>query len=350
MNRRRLLARFGLATTLAGLGRAAAARPRNPYYDGPPSDHFDGVRFFSPGQPEDKGLGELLRWQLGGGREAWPEAFPSPFRDRPPARVDGLRIALVGHATLLVQVAGLNLLTDPVFGERASPFAFAGPKRVNPPGIAFEDLPKIDTVLITHNHYDHLDLATLARLWSRDRPSILVPLGNDAIIAREVPEALVTSCDWGSAVDLGHGVVAHVEPANHWSARGFSDRRMALWCAFLLTTPAGAIYHVGDTGYGEGAAFRAVRRRFGAPRVALLPIGAYEPRWFMQSQHINPEEAVRILGDLGAQAALGHHWGTFRLTNEALDAPVRALAAALAAVEIPPERFRALRPGEVWTA
>ena len=123
---------------------------------------------------------------------------------------------------------------------------------------------------------------------------------------------------------------------------------MALWCAFVLTTPAGTIYHVGDTGYGDGATFRAVRERFGRPRLALLPIGAYEPRWFMQPQHMNPEEAVRAMAECGAAQALGHHWGTFRLTNEGVEEPARALAAALEAAEIPPERFRALRPGEVW--
>ena len=156
MKHRRFLKLIGLpAVAAAGAGYVRAARSRNRYYDGPVSDHFDGVRFFSPGQPQDKGLLELMRWQLGGGRKEWPEVFASPFRDRPPAAYDGLRVALVGHATVLIQVAGLNILTDPVFSERASPVSFAGPRRVNPPGIAFEALPKIHAVLITHNHSDH---------------------------------------------------------------------------------------------------------------------------------------------------------------------------------------------------
>jgi L-ascorbate metabolism protein UlaG (beta-lactamase superfamily) len=125
---------------------------------------------------------------------------------------------------------------------------------------------------------------------------------------------------------------------------------MALWCAFVLTTPLGAIYHIGDTGYGDGAIFRAVRARYGAPRLAILPIGAYEPRWFMQPQHMNPEEAVQVLQDCGARQALGHHWGTFQLTDEPIEQPLRELAAALAAQGVPPERFRPLRPGEVWQA
>src|SRR5215217_5127058 len=163
MHRRKLLKGIGLpAAAAAGVaGYLAAARARNRYYEGPVSDHFDGVRFFSPGQPQDKGAVELLRWQLGGGRKRWPESFPSPFRDDPPSSFAGLRVAMVGHATILIQVAGLNVLTDPVFSERASLVSFAGPKRVNPPGIAFADLPRIDAVLVTHNHYDHLDLDTI---------------------------------------------------------------------------------------------------------------------------------------------------------------------------------------------
>jgi L-ascorbate metabolism protein UlaG (beta-lactamase superfamily) len=259
-----------------------------------------------------------------------------------------LRVALVGHATLLIQVAGLNILTDPVYAERASPVSFAGPLRVNAPGIAFEDLPRIHAVLITHNHYDHLDVATIARLWHRDRPRIVAPLGNDAIIRDEDSGIAVEVRDWGQAADLGHGITAHLLPAYHWSARGMNDRRMALWCAFVLTTPSGTIYHVGDTGYGDGRIFGQVRQRFGAPKLAILPIGAYEPRWFMSPQHMNPEEAVRAMQAVGAGQALGHHWGTFRLTNEGVDEPVQELATALEAAEIPEERFRALRPGEVW--
>ena len=352
MNRRRLLTALGLPALAAigAAGYATAARSRNLYYEGPVSDHFDGVRFFSPGRPQDKGIVELLRWQLGGGRQSWPETFPSPFADKPPERVEGLRVTLVGHATLLIQVAGINILTDPVWSERASPVSFAGPQRVNPPGIAFENLPPVDVVLVTHNHYDHLDTRTLARLWQRFRPRLVAPLGNDAIIRAEGDAIAVETRDWGQSITLSDRVTLHLEPAYHWSARGFNDRRMALWCAYVLTTPAGVIYHVGDTGYGDGAIFRAVRARFGAPRLAILPIGAYEPRWFMQPQHMNPDDALRALQDCGAAQALGHHWGTFQLTNEGVEEPARDLAQALARAEIPPERFRALRPGEVWAA
>ncbi len=351
MNRRTLLKALSLPAIAAtgALGWMTAARAKNAYYQGPVTDHFDGVRFFSPGQPQDKGFLELARWQLGGGRKDWPESFPSPFRDRPPAEVRDLRVTLIGHASFLIQAAGLNILTDPVYSERASPFSFTGPKRVNPPGIAFDDLPPVHAVLITHNHYDHLDLDTLGRLWRRHRPRLVAPLGNDAVINAAHPEIVVETRDWGGSVDLGHGVTAHVEPAYHWSARGINDRRMALWCAYVLTTPAGTIYHIGDTGFGDGRIFHAVRERFGKPRLAHLPIGAYEPRWFMAPQHMNPEDAVRAFQILGARSALGFHWGTFRLTGEGVDQPPRDLAAALGARGIPARRFTAMRPGQVWT-
>ena len=349
--KRRTLAKLLSASavlTLGGVGYTARARSRNPYYQGPVTDHFDGTRFHNPGPWTDKAFGEFLRWQLGGGRADWPASYPSPFFDTPPERVAGLRVTLVGHASVLIQVAGLNVLTDPVWAKRASPSALVGPKRVNPPGVAFEALPPIDAVLITHNHYDHLDLKTVARLWKRDEPRILAPLGNDAIIQGFDERVAVETLDWGQSAALSDAVTVHMTPAIHWSARRMNDRRMALWCAYVLTTPAGVIHHVGDSGYGDGAVFQAVRETFGPPRLALLPIGAYEPRWFMQPQHMNPEDAVRAFLDLGAAQALGHHWGTFRLTDEAIQQPLADLAAALAAQGVAPERFRALRPGEVW--
>ena len=353
MNRRRLLKILGLpaAAALGGAAYAQAAASRNPYYDGPITDHFDGIRFSNPpGGPTMKPITEFLKWQLGGGRADWPESYPSSFADTPPGRVDGLRVVLVGHASLLIQVAGINILVDPIWSERASPFTFVGPRRVNAPGIAFERLPPIHAVLITHNHYDHLDRATVGRLWLTYRPRIIAPLGNDAIIRDFDDSIRVETYDWGQSVSLSGAVMAHLVPAYHWSARGMTDRRMALWCAYVLTTPAGTVYHIGDTGYGDGAIFRSVRERFGPPRLALLPIGAYEPRWFMQPQHMNPQEAVRVFKDCGAEQALGHHWGTFRLTNEGVEQPLRDLDAALAAEGAPAARFRALRPGEAWEA
>jgi L-ascorbate metabolism protein UlaG (beta-lactamase superfamily) len=264
--------------------------------------------------------------------------------------VAGLRVAHIGHASYLVQTGGLNILVDPVYAERASPVSFAGPKRVNAPGIAFDDLPPIDAVLVTHNHYDHLCLDTIGRIVARDAPRIVAPLGNDAVICARVPAARVEAHDWHDRVALADAVAVTVEPSYHWSARGYRDRRMALWAGFVLAGPAGTAYLAGDTAYHDGSLFRAIRARHGAPDFAVLPIGAYEPRWFMKTQHVNPREAVRIFEDVGARDAIGVHWGTFRLTNEGIDEPPQALAKALARAGIDPARFRPVRPGDVYEA
>jgi L-ascorbate metabolism protein UlaG (beta-lactamase superfamily) len=318
----------------------------NVYYRGEKSDHFDGQRFYSPTEPPPKSAAEITWVLLGKARRRWPALLLPPRQDKPPERVEGLRISPVGHSTILVQTAGLNLLLDPVWSERVSPLTFAGPKRATAPGIAFDDLPPIDAVLITHNHYDHLDRATIARLWQRFRPRVIAPLGNAPIIRRSNPEIAAEEHDWGHQVSLSDRLTVHLEPAFHWSGRGIRDRRMALWCSFVLTSPAGVVYHVGDTAYGDGSIFRDIPAKFGRPRLALIPIGAYEPRWFMAAQHVNPDEAVRIMLDCGAEQALGHHWGTFQLTHEPVDAPAEELEAALAFHGVAPERFRPLRPGE----
>jgi Beta-lactamase superfamily domain len=196
-SRRTLVA--GLTALVAGVLPDRASARTNAYYQGPVSDHFDGTRFFNPGsQDEDHGLADVLRWQLGSRATAWPGALSATVPDQPPARLEEsrCRISFVGHASFLVQVDGLNILLDPVWSERASPLAFAGPARHTPPGVAFDDLPPIDAVLVSHNHYDHMDLGTLARLWRRDRPRIIAPLGNDAIIRGADHTIAVESGDW----------------------------------------------------------------------------------------------------------------------------------------------------------
>jgi L-ascorbate metabolism protein UlaG (beta-lactamase superfamily) len=337
------LALLGLGGTYSGM--------TNSYYSGPISDHFDGTRFFVPGFPQNTTVTDLLRWQFGGEpRAVWPSEVPSNFDDTPPERFEGLRVTLIGHASFLVQVAGRNILVDPVYAERASPVRFAGPKRVNAPGIAFDKLPPIDAVLVTHGHYDHLDVATLAKLHQRFKPRFVTPLGNDSIMASHIGgRSNAAALDWGHSIDLGAGIVVHAVPSFHWSARGAFDRRKSLWCSFVLTTPKGTLYHIGDTGYGDGRFSREVAQRFGRIDLAHIPIGAYEPRWFMKGQHVNPAESVQIFKDCQAQRAIGHHWGTFQLTNESHDQPETDLAVALAANEIEASRFVAFRPGQVLT-
>ncbi|KQV73141.1 MBL fold metallo-hydrolase [Rhizobium sp. Root1220] len=329
----------------------ANAKSKNPYYHGPISDHFDGVRFFNPGGIAPLGVRALLRWQFNGERQTWKKQVTSPFAPAKPESLvsgDGLRVTMVGHASMLVQVAGLNILTDPVWSDRASPFSFAGPKRVTAPGIRFDDLPKIDLVLVSHNHYDHLDIATLKRLQIAHEPQFVTPLGNDAIIRHAAPDAHITVMDWGDRAAISDKIAIDAEPAHHWSARGTGDRSMALWAAFVITTPAGRIYHVGDTGFHGGVNYKAAQEKHGAFRLAILPFGAYEPRWFMRGQHQNPQEAVMGMQLANAAYVAGHHFATFQLTDEAIDAPVAALDIALREYGVDRARFRPLRAGEVF--
>ena len=349
ISRRRMIASLGALTAVgaAGLGvRSALQR----YYDGPLSDHFDGIHFFDQHGSQPKKLSDLLWWYTHRGATKWPEWAPSPYSDRPPRRVDGgaLRVSFVGHATLLIQTAGVNILTDPVWSMRASPVSFAGPKRVNDPGVPFDALPPIDVVLVSHCHYDHLDVATLSALATPHRPRVVTPLGNDTIMRGHDTAIAAEARDWHERVEIGPGIAITPVPMRHWSARGLLDRNKALWAAFVIETPHGKIYFVADSGYGDGHHFRAAREHYGPLRLAILPIGAYEPRWFMRDQHMNPAEAVRAFADSGAELALAHHFGTFHLTDESIDAPLTALTAALEKAGIAPQRFRALQPGEVW--
>ncbi|HHW4680900.1 MAG TPA: MBL fold metallo-hydrolase [Xylella taiwanensis] len=325
--------------------------PRNRYYQGPLSDHFDGLHFFNPGQTNpNKSFSDLLRWRWDSRRlPPWRNA-PRTQVSTPVARSQHPIVTMIGHSSVLIQIAGLNLLVDPVWSERASPLSWLGPRRWNSPGIAFSALPPIDYVLITHNHYDHLDLPTLARLQMTHAPRVVTPLGNNAIIRKHVPNMRVHTLDWWHSMQLAddHAKIS-VVPAYHWSARGIRDRRMALWGGFYLHTSKGNLYIAGDTAYGDGSFFQAIAKRCGTPDLAILPIGAYAPRWFMHNQHVDAVEAVQIMCDVGAHQALGVHWGTFRLTDEAAEEPPALLAQALQAQNMAATCFIAMTPGQRWT-
>jgi len=325
------------------------------YYDGPHSGHYDGERFENPdGEirfPAPPGVqprrGNLLtRFILGSDdRPPWPERV-AVTRDRPPARVTGadMRATWVGHATVLVQAGGLNILTDPIWSDHASPFPPLGPGRVAEPGIAFDDLPKIDIVVVSHNHYDHMDLPTLRRLWKRDRPLIVTSLGNDTILKGAGVEAV--ALDWGGAAAV-KGARVHVLRNHHWSSRWGRDRNRALWSAFLIETPGGNIFFAGDSGAGDFQ-WPAAARRYGPVRLAMIPIGAFRfyPGQMETSSHIGPEQAVELFGKLAPAQAIPIHWGTIRLSNEAWDTPPRMLDIYRRCAGVAADRFRALRIGE----
>ncbi|MBA3677363.1 MAG: MBL fold metallo-hydrolase [Sphingosinicella sp.] len=318
------------------------------YYRGPESGHFDGKRFFNPGFASHEGGSPRTffnRWATDNGRAEWPEHVPV-IPTVPARSVEGkeMRVIWIGHATVLIQTEGLNILTDPVWSERASPFSFIGPKRVRAPGIRLEDLPRIDLIVISHNHYDHMDLPTLKLLWARDRPAIITSLGNDAILRDQGIEA--TALDWTEAAKVGPARVI-AERNHHWSSRWGTDRNRALWSAFTIELPGGNIFFAGDTGLGDGKwPLEAAR---GPVRLAILPIGAYEPRDFMKTNHVNPEEAVRIFEMLKPEAALAIHWGTFQLTFEPIDEPRQKLEAMKRARGIAPGRFVATEAGQVFS-
>jgi N-acyl-phosphatidylethanolamine-hydrolysing phospholipase D len=250
----------------------------------------------------------------------------------------------IGHATLLLQINGMNILTDPHLTERASPLRFAGPKRLVPPAISLEALPHIDIVVISHNHYDHLDAQTVEGLNAQPGgpPQFFVPLGLKPWFA-EHGIGNVVELDWWELREH-RGLKIHLLPVQHWSARTPFDRNQTLWGSWLLEHPRFKFFFTGDSGYSLD--FRDIARRFGPIDLAAIPIGAYEPRWFMKTMHVNPEEAVKIHQDLRATYSVAMHWGTFRLTDETLDEPPKRLAAALTAAGIPTERFFTMRHGE----
>lgn len=334
-----------LACLLPGAGgilngcRAAAARP---------SDHFDGRRFFNPGVERQAGFSEFLRWRLSRNAGQWVEWTDGPYGERPVRRVpEGtLRVTLVNHSTVLVQMDGANLLTDPIWSRRASPFRWIGPKRVRPPGLRFEDLPPIDAVLLSHDHYDHLDIPTLKRLAAEHRPRFVAGCGVEALLAGEgIPGA--EPLDWweSTAGPVGAVTITAV-PAQHFSGRGLADRNGTLWVGFVLRGPSGLVYFAGDTGFGPH--FEQIRNRLGPPRLAMLPIGAYQPRWFMGQVHLSPDDAVRAFRVLGAAYGLGIHFGTFALADDGQQEPAEELQRALEQRCVEPARFIAPSFGEAW--
>jgi len=317
-----------------------------PSYKGKVSDHFDGKVFYNKNR-SPKTLSNFLKWQFGKEKTPWPK-----WRNISQSKPSYKRVAskelittVINHSTILIQLDGLNILTDPIWSERTSPVSWTGPKRHHLPAIKIEDLPPIDLVLISHNHYDHLDLPTLKVLNKKFNPLFLVGLGNDILLKQNKIEN-VKAMDWDDRVTF-NGLEIFFTRVRHWSSRGLHDRFKTLWGGFVVRNNNKSIYFAGDTGYDDH--FKDTYKKYGPFNLALLPIGAYEPRWFMSASHMNPDDAAMAHRDLGSPFSIGIHYGTFQLTNEGIDTPIKDLEIAKKKYKISNDKFIAAIFGkEVW--
>ena len=309
------------------------------------SPHWNGQKFVNL-ETGERNVKAILTWLRTRQPSAWPCWVDNPVFAAPAPRhspqLDQWHVHFINHATVLWQIGPYNLLTDPVFSERVSPFRFAGPRRVRAPGIALQDLPPIDIVLLSHNHYDHMDIASLRYLHERDHPQLITGLGNAHYLRRQGIDA-IHELDWWQSLSW-KGLRIHYVPSQHFSGRGLRDRDQALWGGMVVETAQGCGYFAGDTGWGRH--FHDIAERWPAFRLSLLPIGAYEPRWFMRLAHINPEEAVRAHKLLRSSVSLAIHHNTFQLTDEPMNQPVLDLQIALQTQELEPEKFWVLAEGE----
>jgi L-ascorbate metabolism protein UlaG (beta-lactamase superfamily) len=314
-----------------------------PRYNGPISDHFDGKKFFNPNCAEPKGLTDVFKWLLTRKQAPW-EKIETAFGPRPAERIDSaIRVTFVNHTTFLLQLNGLNILTDPVWSERASPFQWAGPKRMRPPGIRLEDLPSIDIILLSHNHYDHLDLPTLKKIHEKFQPKIFTGLGVSAFLKNHGINNSF-EMDWWQQERINDGIQLQVVPAQHFSGRGMFDSNATLWMGFVIKMKEGNILFAADTAYNE-TMFRQIGERCSPVLLSIIPIGAYIPRWFMSPVHCSPDEAVKIHLHVQSKQSIGSHFGTFPLADEGREQPIIDLKKALHEMQVPENKFIVLKEG-----
>jgi len=308
-----------------GIGLSVSA----PGYSGPESDHFNGTKFLNGEGYEEKSSAELRKWLFTREPGEWTEktAEDVEFGEKPASRISDSTqvITYVNHSTFLIQTDNLNIITDPVYSKRVSPFSFAGPKRMRPPGIHFEDLPDLDIVLISHNHYDHLDISTLKRIHKEFDPLFITPLGVDLYLNKKGITKTV-SLDWWQRHAVKNNFSISAVEAQHFSSRGMFDRDKTLWAGFVIESQNGNIYFAGDTGYNDF--FTKIGEEYAPIKTALIPIGAYIPRWFMSPVHIDPTQALQVHRELGAELSIGMHYGTFPLADDGEDDPLNDFNAA----------------------
>jgi len=299
----------------------------SPKYSGPRTDHFNGKTFENPGDVKAKGLTDVIKWASNRKRQPWIVEKEPYIGPEPAGQVKaGIKITFVNHSTFLIQANGMNILTDPVWSDRTSPFRFAGPKRMRPPGITFEDLPKIDLVIISHNHYDHLDVSTMRDLIKHHNPGIITPLGVGEFV-RKMGTDNVEDLDWWQEQVISDDMNIVCVPAQHFSGRGTFDRDATLWCGYIIQSKSGNIYFAGDSGYGDF--FKLIGRKYGKMKVSMIPIGAYLPQWFMSPIHISPEEAVKVHQDVNSEISIAMHYGTFPLADDGQQQPILDLKDAI---------------------
>ncbi len=285
-------------------------------------------RFYNLDIITPKGFLDVLKWKIKATPTPWPKRVENTLKPALPSKIasNAAYATFINHSTVLLQLESLNIITDPIFSDVAGPML--GPRRVRAPGIAFQELPKIDVVLLSHNHYDHLDIPSIRDLWKRDHPVFIVPLKNGKLL-RSLGIDQIVELDWWQEHRLTAKQSFILTPAKHWSRRGLLDYCKTLWGGFVIKTPELQIFFAGDTAYSSH--FKMIQERYGAMDLSLLPIGAYEPRWFMKEFHMNPEEAVQAHLDLESKRSMAIHFGTFRLTDEGINDPVKHLQESLTA-------------------
>jgi L-ascorbate metabolism protein UlaG (beta-lactamase superfamily) len=306
----------------------------------PVSDHFNGKTFFNPGVVAERGLREVFKWKMNSKPVPWPDHVDVVRQPLPaPPTGEGICATWIGHSTFLLRTAGLTVITDPQFSRTAGPASWLGAKRTVPPAIPLEELPKVDLVLLSHDHFDHCDLPSLRFLARRDKSAIIAPLGHGGLL-KGAGFGDISELDWWETALPAPGAEVTLVPARHWCRRSPFGTNIRLWGGFMMRAGGRLTYFVGDSGY-EAGLFSEIGSRCGRPDLALIPIGAYEPRWFMSTAHMDPAEAVQVHRDVGARRSLAMHWGTFQLTDEGREDPLRELAQALSGGE----DFTAIEPG-----